>query len=109
MTGSNVKSSSWLFNFNRTAVVKIAFCNPTRPCRVGVVDYIWRQTINRSRTEETKMATVEIEELIDIYKKLLAGVDYDAVTVEQKEAKRKALESIAYAEKMGYQIEIPNV
>jgi len=55
------------------------------------------------------MATVEIEELIDIYKKLLAGVDYDAVTVEQKEAKRKALESIAYAEKMGYQIEIPNV
>lgn len=55
------------------------------------------------------MATVELEELIDIYKKLLAGVDYDAVTAEQKEAKRKALESIAHAEKNGYQIELPYI
>lgn len=54
------------------------------------------------------MAKVKLEELIEMFQTLLAGGEVEAVTPEQVEAKADVLRDIAYAKKMGYQIELPS-
>jgi hypothetical protein len=53
--------------------------------------------------------TIPIEQLYHIYKVLLAGGEYTPKNADEKEAMRKAKESIAYAKEKGYQIDLPEV
>lgn len=55
------------------------------------------------------MATLPIEEIVKMLKKLLAGQEVIAVTPEEIEAKTELLKDIAYAKKKGWQIAIPNI
>lgn len=50
---------------------------------------------------------VPLGTLIEIYKTLLAGQDYVAATPAEEAAKEQVKKDIAYAKKMGYQIDLP--